>query len=333
MPNLRSEDHILEIIDEFFPAGADTFSVGRGDDCAVWQPGGPVCVSTDLFLENVHFRRRYFTPEDIGWKALAVNLSDLAAMGAQPVGFSVGLALPPDADEALVRGICQGMADLLATAPECRNTCLCGGDISRADKLHLCLTVFGETDNDPPLLRGNCRLGDMIFLIGRAGLARLGLQFMESEGRAALEHAPEACAALLRPMPRVREGLRLRALAARDSARIGLMDISDGIARDLPRLLGKQPRNATSKKTIPWGADIRLPLAHEECRNHATAQGWNATRLTEFQYAGGDDYALLGFCDPAISSQLMVTLPETAPLGRVTADGIFPFVGGFDHFE
>ena len=76
--------------------------LGRGDDCAVLGVSGPLCVSTDLFMEDVHFRRSYFTPEDIGWKALAVNLSDLAADGARPMGFTVGLSLPPDADMALV---------------------------------------------------------------------------------------------------------------------------------------------------------------------------------------------------------------------------------------
>lgn len=324
---LQSEDHILSIIDGIFPATAGTFNVGRGDDCAVWQPQGPVCVSTDLFIEDVHFRRSYFTPEDIGWKALAVNLSDLAAMGARPVGFSVGLALPPDADTDLAHGICKGMADLLAATPECANVTLSGGDISRASALSLCVTVFGETDAAPPLLRGGCREGDMVFLSGVAGLARAGLLLMEAQGRAALDEYPHACAALLRPVPRIREGLRLRALAHRDGARIGLMDLSDGIARDLPRLL------ATSPDGTPWGADIRLPLAHEECRRYAATHAWDAAQLEQQRLLGGDDYALLGFCEPALAAQLMVTLPEAAPLGHVAPGGRFPFSGGFDHFK
>ena len=116
----------------------------RDSDCAVLGVSGPLCVSTDLFMEDVHFRRSYFTPEDIGWKALAVNLSDLAADGARPMGFTVGLSLPPDADMALVDGLCAGMAELAAQA----SVPLVGGDLSRADKLHLCLTAVSYTHLD-----------------------------------------------------------------------------------------------------------------------------------------------------------------------------------------
>ena len=104
MSDLVSEDHILARIASHFPNEGPDVLLGRGDDCAVLGVSGPLCVSTDLFMEDVHFRRSYFTPEDIGWKALAVNLSDLAADGARPMGFTVGLSLPPDADMALVDG-------------------------------------------------------------------------------------------------------------------------------------------------------------------------------------------------------------------------------------
>ena len=132
MSDLVSEDHILARIASHFPNEGPDVLLGRGDDCAVLGVSGPLCVSTDLFMEGVHFRRSYFTPEDIGWKALAVNLSDLAADGARPMGFTVGLSLPPDADMALVDGLCAGMAELAAQA----SVPLVGGDLSRADKLH-----------------------------------------------------------------------------------------------------------------------------------------------------------------------------------------------------
>ena len=109
MSDLVSEDHILARIASHFPNEGPDVLLGRGDDCAVLGVSGPLCVSTDLFMEDVHFRRAYFTPEDIGWKALAVNLSDLAADGARPMGFTVGLSLPPDADMALVDGLCAGI--------------------------------------------------------------------------------------------------------------------------------------------------------------------------------------------------------------------------------
>lgn len=343
MLRLCSEDHILRLVDEVFPRATEVFSVGRGDDCAVWLPGGPVCVSTDLFLEDVHFRRRYFSAEAIGWKALAVNLSDLAAMGARPVGFSVGLALPPDADEGLVRGLLQGMAGVLNTLPVADGpVCLSGGDISRADKLHVCVTVFGETDREEPLVRGAGRPGDMVFAVGRLGLARLGLTVLETgatTGKDATNLYPAACAALLRPVPRIREGLRLRALRQRSAARMSLMDVSDGLLRDLPRLLGVSIA-AQQVDTRALGAELTLPAPHEECRRYAEAQGWSRERLDAELMAGGDDYALLGTCESKLAAQLMVTLPEITPLGEVTDTGIFRCNGkslseletGFDHF-
>lgn len=240
MSDLVSEDHILARIASHFPNEGPDVLLGRGDDCAVLGVSGPLCVSTDLFMEDVHFRRSYFTPEDIGWKALAVNLSDLAADGARPMGFTVGLSLPPDADMALVDGLCAGMAELAAQA----SVPLVGGDLSRADKLHLCLTVFGQAEKT--LLRGEAQPGDVIFLIGRTGLARAGLLLLEERGRAALNGWPIPCEAHLRPAPRLKEGMRLSRLAAdwgREKGdptcgRLGLMDLSDGLARDLPRLIG-----------------------------------------------------------------------------------------------
>lgn len=325
---LASEDHVLARIERFFPGQGlgPGVRLGRGDDCAVFASGAPLCVSTDFFMEDVHFRRSYFTPADIGWKALAVNLSDLAAMGAKPVGFTVGLALPPDADMELVDGLCAGMAELATE----HQTSLVGGDLSRAERLHLCLTVFGETER--PLLRGGAEPGDVVFLLGRAGLARTGLMALEARGRAALADFPEACAAHLRPGPRVREGMRLSALAATlelesgGPVRIGLMDLSDGLARDLPRLLGPGR-----------GARIVLPRPHAEIVRF-TGGDEAAQSPRQQLWLGGEDYALLGFCEPRFAAQVMVNAAEAAPLGKVTDDGHLACEGleslaGFDHFS
>ena len=288
MSDLVSEDHILARIASHFPNEGPDVLLGRGDDCAVLGVSGPLCVSTDLFMEDVHFRRSYFTPEDIGWKALAVNLSDLAADGARPMGFTVGLSLPPDADMALVDGLCAGMAELAAQA----SVPLVGGDLSRADKLHLCLTVFGQAEKT--LLRGEAQPGDVIFLIGRTGLARAGLLLLEERGRAALNEWPIPCEAHLRPAPRLKEGMRLSRLAADwgrgkgdpTCGRLGLMDLSDGLARDLPRLVGPG-----------MGADIDMPMPHTEIlrfmRSRNEAEPVAAAKRHAF--LGGEDYALIGY--------------------------------------
>lgn len=330
MSDLVSEDHILARIASHFPNEGPDVLLGRGDDCAVLGVSGPLCVSTDLFMEDVHFRRSYFTPEDIGWKALAVNLSDLAADGARPMGFTVGLSLPPDADMALVDGLCAGMAELAAQA----SVPLVGGDLSRADKLHLCLTVFGQAEKT--LLRGEAQPGDVIFLIGRTGLARAGLMLFEEQGRAALNGWPIPCEAHLRPAPRLKEGMRLSRLAADwgrgkgDPAcgRLGLMDLSDGLARDLPRLVGPG-----------MGADIGMPMPHTEILRfmRSSSEADPVAAAKRHAFLGGEDYALIGTCSPELAVHVMVANAETTMLGKVTEGGVIrvdgvPVSGGFDHF-
>lgn len=332
MSALASEDHILACIDRHFPGKGEQVLLGRGDDCAVLDVTGPLCISTDLFMEDVHFRRSYFTPEDVGWKALAVNLSDLAACGARPVGFTVGLALPGDADMELVDSLCAGMAEVAGDMP------LVGGDLSRAERLHLCVTVFGQAEKT--LLRGIAEPGDMIFMAGRAGLARTGLGLLEKHGRAALVDWPDACNAHLRPVPRLRDGMRLSTLSAMTenagrSGRIGLMDLSDGLARDLPRLVGKGR-----------GAAISLPMPHQEiarlmasrCGTGTLCQQEGLSAAARQMFLGGEEYALIGTCAPDLASQVMVTLAEATVLGRVTdSEGILVdgvrIGGGFDHFS
>ena len=323
---ITSEDQILACLWRHFPKDAPQLIVPNGDDCAVLQPMGPLCVSCDLFMEDAHFRRRYFTPAEVGHKALAVNLSDLAACGALPVGFTLGLALPPDADMALADELFAGMAALAGE----HGVPLIGGDLSRGDKLHLCLTVFGSSEAPQgALCRGGVEPGDTLFLLGRVGLARVGLERLEAVGRAALDAFPEGCAAHLLPRPKIREGLKLAALARRDNLRLALMDVSDGLARDLPRLVGPE-----------LGADISLSglhgADHPEVARHARAQGLDPAL---FAFQGGEDYALLGACPPGKGAALMAVAPEAVILGTVRESGPVrwtcngrPASGGFDHF-
>ena len=107
-----SEDGILGLLARHFPATHPSLLLGRGDDCAILRAGRPLCVSSDLFLEDIHFRRAYFTPEDTGYKALAANVSDIAACGGRPLGFSLCLGLPAWADAAWLDAFFAGMAGL-----------------------------------------------------------------------------------------------------------------------------------------------------------------------------------------------------------------------------
>ncbi len=329
--SLVSEDNVLSAISLFFPSRESDPRLlnEREDDCAVLCFSEPVCISMDWFMEDVHFRRRYFSPEDIGWKSLAVNLSDLAACGAVPTGFSLGLALPGDTDMEFLHGLLTGMAEL----SELTDTPLTGGDLSKSDKLNICITVFGEAA--APLRRGRAKPGDALFLVGQIGLARTGLSRLEAEGPGALKSYPEACAAHLRPLPRLDAGRILHNLnLEHPEARIGLMDVSDGLARDLPRLIGLRPSGSAGRREKAPGADIVLPPPHPETARYCAA---NEISVDLYRLGGGEDYALIGSCAAVALPLVLEALPEAVELGVVNERtglrcGGENVEAGFDHF-
>ena len=323
----RSEDDILALLSGHFPVSGPELLLGRGDDCAVLRPGGPLAVTCDVFVEDVHFRRRYFSAADIGYKALAVNLSDLASAGARPSGFVLGLTLTGSEDEAWLHDFAGGMAELARRW----RVGLAGGDLARASGLHVSITAWGflPAELERGLRRARAREGDILFCIGALGLARAGLKLLESadgpdQAAKLLADWPAACAAHLRPRPLVDEGGLLARLAASAPDRYSLMDVSDGLARDVPRLLGGR------------GALIDLPADSlpDEVRRYAGEHGLDAA---SFAFEGGEDYALAGTCPPERWAELARALPEVRRLGVVSGgeiilNGRVRSQGGFDHF-
>lgn len=325
-----SENEILEALNRVFPNAHPSVPIGRGDDCAELRSSGRLCVSTDLFLEHVHFRRGYFSPAQIGRKALAVNLSDIAACGARPAGFSMGLILPPDLSARETEELFVGMAELA----ERHETPLTGGDLSHGQSLGLCVTIFGEPAfaGAPFLRRARARPGHVLFLVGREGsgpgLARAGLLALETDPKSAERLYPMARAAHLDPEPLVPEGLALAEFAAgHPKAEIGLMDLSDGLARDLPRLLG--PGLAARVTLDPR----KLPA---EVKAYAETHGQDPAC---FAYLGGEDYLLLGSCAPNALDALRDAVPGILPIGeayagdRMFLNGKRTLQRGFDHFS
>ncbi len=348
-----SESSILDLIADFFPEQHPSFLLGRGDDCAVLYNQSGLCVSTDLFIEDVHFRKAYFTPQEVGHKALAVNISDLAAMGVRPMSFSLGLAIPASTSMDWVRGFFTGMSTLARKY----GMGLSGGDISRAEKITICITVWGEGINPKQLpqnsagltgeyapsqdyvsmentgkflTRGGAMPGDSLFLIGQIGLARIGLEELEKNGLCAKKQWPAATAALLEPSPLVDAGLILSRSSLHMRPPV-LMDVSDGLARDVPRLLGID-------KQGPLGAQLVLPktMLHEEVIRHAQENKRNA--VTE-AWIGGEDYALLGACVPKLLPILHAAIPHLHSIGIITDSGRIELNSvpmahgyGFDHF-
>jgi thiamine-monophosphate kinase len=194
--------------------------LGIGDDCAIYRPRGSseeLLFTTDMLLEDVHFRHATHSAEDVGWKALARGLSDIAAMGGEPRFALVSLALAPWADTKWVDGFYRGLMKLARR----ENVALIGGDLARASKLMCDIVVAGAVGRGEALLRSGARAGDGIYVSGALGGSDLGLK--NGSARARKRH--------LRPEPRLALGRFLKRLGA-----TAAMDLSDGLSLDLNRL-------------------------------------------------------------------------------------------------
>ena len=279
-------------------AGSPAVALGIGDDCALLtpSPGHQLAVSSDMLVEGRHFFPDV-DPRALGHKALAVNLSDLAAMGARPLGFTLALALP-HADSAWLQAFSEGLL-ALADAHACP---LVGGDTT-GGPLNLCITVFGEVAPGRALRRDAARAGDDLWLSGRTGEARLALERLRGTpwARAVQEDATLCRQRLERPTPRVALGMALAGLEGLAHAAI---DLSDGLAGDLGHILAASG----------VGADIdfaALPVAP------ALRALPEAERL-ECLLRGGDDYELL-FTAPTRAREAIVQagVASDTPVHRI----------------
>lgn len=332
--SLASEDACLAIIDTLFPSQGNHNPAGRGHDCALLTMPGHIALSTDTFFEDTHFRTSYFTPREVGAKALASTVSDLAAAGAIPLGFSLGLMMPPTMGNNALHELLEGMAHVA----ESHNILLTGGDMAKTQKLGLCITVWGKSvlaDGNFFFKRAEALPQDIIFCIGPVGLAKAGLLLFEQKGRAALNDFPLPCQSHLWPKALVDEGTALALLAVHHpNERIGLMDVSDGLAQDIPRLLGGRTKGAffTAGAELHFSPD-KIPLQLREAAKHlkCSAEG--------LMLSGGEDYALLGTCPPHFWQTLKSSLPAAYAIGEVTTSGSLCYEGtpltlhGFDHFS
>lgn len=314
----------FELIARHFTRPVRHTVLGVGDDGAIVRPapGMDLVVSTDMLVAGTHFLPDA-EPEALGWKALAVNLSDLAAMGARPRWAVVAASLPA-ADEAWLAAFARG----LFACAERFEVDVVGGDTTRGP-LNLAPTVFGELPQGEALTRAGARAGDELWVSGSPGLAALGLA--RRQGKVSLRDTAIApcLAALDRPQPRVALGLALRGLAT------AAIDVSDGLLADIGHVL---ERSALA-------ADIefaRLPRAALEC-------GADETLARSCLLAGGDDYELAFAAPPerrgdvaALAARLGLPLTHigrlrAGPAGELILrdDAGRPMpVGrrGFDHF-
>jgi thiamine-monophosphate kinase len=240
--------------------------LGIGDDAAILRPraGSDLVLSTDAQVENVHFRFGREMPRTVGRRALAVNLSDLAAMGATPVGCLLSLAVPAD----LGLNVFDALIDGIVAEGE-RYACpLVGGNLARAEDCSLHVTVVGRIVRGRALLRGRLRPGDELFVTGVLGSAALARQRADLLGT---RHARV-------PVPRLEAGSRL----ARSKATTACIDLSDGLATDLAHLLEGSGLGARVELD-------ELPVARRFVRDCADL-GLDPKRL---MLEGGEDYELL----------------------------------------
>ena len=320
----------FDLIARYFTRPVTRAALGVGDDCALLQPadGMQLAVSSDMLVEGRHFFPDV-DPSRLGHKALAVNLSDLAACGAQPLAFTLALALPR-ADEAWLAAFSRGLL-ALADAHGCE---LVGGDTTQGP-LNICITVFGEVPRGQALLRSGARAGDDIYVSGTLGDARLALEALRGRITLPPDWMAAARLRLEQPTPRVALGTALRGIAS------AAIDISDGLLGDLGHILQASGTGAR----IDTSVAIDL-LASDTDSERAAGLFSYETRLG-CVLAGGDDYEL-AFTAPvsarpavqaaALQAQTPVTRIgsiDSAP-GLRLVDGAGQPVSGqfasFDHF-
>lgn len=258
--------------------------VGIGDDACAWQNTGRITLATvDTLVEGVHFELCFTPWYELGWKALAVNLSDIAAMGANAGIALAALNLPGSVEIDDVLDMYRGIIDLARDF----NVQIAGGNISRSDCISITVTVTGYTGSADKLLRrSNARPGDVVAVTGFPGSAAGGLKIIKGKTCPRQSNMPYLTQAFLKPCPRLREG-RLAVTLGIDCA----IDISDGLLGDLKHVLRSSRTNAV--------LDIdSLPV------KGLLEAGFNRTQAVEMALTGGEDYELLFTCKKTAAADI-----------------------------
>ncbi|MBT2320992.1 thiamine-phosphate kinase [Variovorax paradoxus] len=295
----------FDLIARYFKRPAKRSPLGVGDDCALLAPaaGMQLAVSCDMLVEGRHFLSTV-DPARLGHKALAVNLSDLAACGAKPLAFTLALSLPV-VDEAWLEALSRGMF-ALAEAHDCE---LVGGDTTRGP-LNLCITVFGEVPSGAALLRSGAQPGDELWVSGTLGDARLALEVFRGTLALPAKLFEQARLRMEQPTPRVALGQALRDIAT------SAIDLSDGLVGDLGHILAASGVGAT----LDADAAAALIAAGADPANAAVL---SPELRRACALAGGDDYELLFSAPPAASAAVFEagrrSSTPVARIGRIEA--------------
>lgn len=304
-------ERIEKIANQIFPEKSSSVRLGIGDDAAILRPPSQadIVTSTDAFVEGTHFRWECEAVRSIGRRAMVANLSDLAAMGAKPLGFTLALSVPPSLEMKTVADLLRGML-LEARAANCP---LVGGNIARSPQTSLTLSVLGSVKRGRGLRRAAARPGDRIFVTGVLGASALAWKRVESEGKP-MGHRPQA---------RLQAGLALSCLDSMGAC----IDLSDGLLADLGHVLEASGVSADlDLQKIPLPRGFRAA-----CRKLSVDP-------LELATATGEDYELLftlrsgtRMTAPTLARKLGLPVTE---IGTITPQGGGTFIqkSGWKHF-
>ncbi len=300
----RSENKLIELLQARYPAESPLLKKGIGDDAAVIRPNQNEelwLITADMLVERIDFHRDWTTPRLLGRKSISVNLSDLAAMGARPRFFTVSLAIPADISERWILEFHDGMTG----KGKSLGAHLIGGDLSRSKRdIIISISAMGESLNRKVLYRAGGKPGDLLYVTGNLGRSAAGLKLLQ-RGHSNSHLQKSALQAHHDPEPRCDAGLWL----AQSGLLSCMMDLSDGLSMDLPRLCA-----ASNVGARIWVSD--LPVFHESAR-----WGFDPAELA---LHGGEDYELL-FAVPSSKSGLLektypAALPPITKIGEMSAD-------------
>ncbi|MGA7954453.1 MAG: thiamine-phosphate kinase [Gloeobacterales cyanobacterium] len=288
------EQGLLQELQPFFAQQSASMPVPVGDDAAVVCFEGDLVITKDLLVDGVHFSDQTTGAEAVGWRAAAANLSDLAAMGASPVGLLVGLALPGDTPLDWILGVYRGLAHF--------GVPILGGDTVRSSQRVLSITALGKIQG-LTIRRNQAQVGDQLLVTGPMGSARAGLELLlypEKGKQLSQEDAQILVQAHQRPTPR----LDIPPLLFAETRRIGGMDTSDGLADAVLQVCRASGVGALiDHQSVPILPAVRM-LAGEQALDWA--------------YYGGEDFELLLSVDPMVAEKLLASYQDFTIIGTVT---------------
>lgn len=305
-----SEDALIALFAPRLPS-TDVEVLGPGDDAAIISIDGDLVVSSDVLIENRHFKREWSTAADVGWRAAIQNIADIDAMGAVATALQVTLAAPPETPVEWVLGFADGLRE----ACEPLGVGVVGGDLSAATEIAISVTALGETHGTAPVTRADAVAGQVVAVSGSLGAGRAGYEQLTS----AVRVDKATIALFLRPNPRIGAGLEAALYGA-----VALMDLSDGLVRDAGRI--------AKASEVGISLDSSLVPVHPGVAVAAQALGGDSLA---WALTGGEDHHMLAVFprESAVPESWTIVGSTTDNHVGVRVDGTEPTDQGWDHFR